>query len=168
MRLTSIVMVFFCVFVAFCNAIENKTDVTTPKDARAFVGKMLEQGRTLVHNTFKRFMILLPVIFFKLGIAFTMLVLVTMVSVNNGFIGFLLLVVGLSSVLARLQEARKPPVVPYVNPLPLYQAKYIQDWDRKDRGIREKETTQVYGHSYGQQYIYPQMSGYFRQNGITA
>lgn len=129
-------------------------------------------GRTLVHNTFKRFMILLPVIFFKLGIAFTMLLLVTIVSVNNGFIGFLLLVVGLSSVLARLQEARKPsvvpyvnPPVPYVNPVPIYPTKYIQDWDRKDKGI-EGSATQAYSQIYGSQYGYPQLSGYYKQNSV--
>ncbi|KAG5875364.1 hypothetical protein JTB14_020662 [Gonioctena quinquepunctata] len=104
-------------------------------------------------------MILLPAIFFKLGIAFTMLVLVTIVSVNNGFIGFLLLVVGLSSVLARLQETRRAPAVPYS--VPIYQHRYAQDWDRKDRGT-EEASTKSYGQGlgYSQQYVYPQLSTY--------
>lgn len=66
----------------------------------------------MVHHAVKRFMIILPAIFFKLGAAFTLLILVTIAVVTNGFIGFLLLVVGLSSVLARLQHAEKPHVVP--------------------------------------------------------
>ncbi|VEN36850.1 unnamed protein product [Callosobruchus maculatus] len=113
----------------------------------------MTQGRTLVRNTFKRFAVLLPAVFFKLGIAFTMLVLVTIVSVNNGFIGFLLLVVGLSSVLARLQEARRPPtaaapaIAPYYNPAPYYnhvvpvalRRHYRQEWDRSDVEWRSDE-----------------------------
>lgn len=86
----------------------------------------------MVHNTFKRFMIILPAIFFKLGIAFTLLIVVALAGVTNGFIGFMLLVVGLSSVLARLQDFRKSPVtVPYVTPLaaPLH---HHQIWDRSD------------------------------------
>lgn len=59
-------------------------------------------------------MVILPAIFFKLGVAFTLLLLVTLVAVNNGFIGFLILVVGLSSLLARLQDARRPAVAPVV------------------------------------------------------
>lgn len=40
-------------------------------------------------------------------------------AVNNGFIGFLLLVVGMSTVLARLQDARRPVPVPLSLPAPL-------------------------------------------------
>lgn len=71
-------------------------------------------------------MVILPAIFFKLGIAFTLLILVTIVAINNGFIGFLLLVVGLSSVLARLQEARRPAIPFHINPA------YIHHVDRND------------------------------------
>ncbi|CAG9865358.1 unnamed protein product [Phyllotreta striolata] len=123
---------------------------------------LMDKGRTFVRNSLKRFAVLLPVVFFKLGIAFAMLLLVTVVSVNNGFIGFLLLVVGLSSVLARLQEARKqPPVAPYLNPLPIYQNRYVQDWDRKDNDDR---ITQAYSRLYG----YPQPGGYYKQNSLVS
>ncbi|KAL3279064.1 hypothetical protein HHI36_016578 [Cryptolaemus montrouzieri] len=100
--------------------------------------ELVEQGRTFVHHAVKRFMIILPAIFFKLGIAFTLLLIVTLVAVNNGFIGFLLLVVGMSSVLARLQEARRPAVVPYIQSLP---ASYHHGWDRTDRS--DNTETQV-------------------------
>ncbi|KAF7269522.1 uncharacterized protein LOC143192029 [Rhynchophorus ferrugineus] len=129
--------------IVLCSAGEEKTDVAEQKQSVEFVGRMLEQGRTLVHHALKRFMVILPAIFFKLGIGFTLLVLVTIVAINNGFIGFLLLVVGLSSVLARLQEARKQvaaaPVVsaPYVSAaLPAYyphaHAHPLRAWDRSD------------------------------------
>lgn len=68
----------------------------------------------MVHHAVKRFMIIMPAIFFKLGIAFTLLILVALAAVNNGFIGFLILVVGLSSVLARLQQSAHP--VPFIAP----------------------------------------------------
>nr|CAH7717148.1 unnamed protein product [Callosobruchus chinensis] len=92
-----------------------------------------------------------------------MLVLVTIVSVNNGFIGFLLLVVGLSSVLARLQEARRPPiaaaapaVAPYYNPAPYYnhvvpvalRRHYRQEWDRSDVGTEDSTTATNYGQQH--------------------
>lgn len=67
----------------------------------------------MVHHAVKRFMIIMPAIFFKLGIAFTLLILVALAAVNNGIIGFLILVVGLSSVLARLQ-GQGPPPVPFI------------------------------------------------------
>lgn len=69
-------------------------------------------GRTLVHHAVKRFQLILPAIFFKLGIAFTLLIIVTIAVINNSFLGFLLLVVGLSSILARLQESRRSVVAP--------------------------------------------------------
>lgn len=75
-------------------------------------------------------MVILPAIFFKLGIAFTLLLVVTLVAVNNGFIGFLLLVVGMSSVLARLQQAQRPPVVPIYQSIPT--AYQHHGWDRSD------------------------------------
>lgn len=65
-------------------------------------------------------MVIAPAIFFKLGIAFTLLLIVTIVSVNNGFIGFLLLVVGLSSVLANLQQARRPAIPLQISPYPYH------------------------------------------------
>lgn len=69
-------------------------------------------------------MLIAPAIFFKLGIAFTLLLLVTLVAVNNGFIGFLILVVGLSSVLARLQ--RSGPAAPLVQHVPIpYHAHHV-------------------------------------------
>lgn len=64
----------------------------------------------MVHHAVKRFMIIMPIIFFKLGIAFSLLILVALAAVNNGFIGFLILVVGLSSVLSRLQQGHQHPV----------------------------------------------------------
>lgn len=87
----------------------------------------------------KRFMIILPAIFFKLGVAFTLLLLVAVVAVNNGFIGFMLLVVGLSTVLARLQEARgKPLPAPLPVPFAAHYAPHFahlhHGWDRKDDG----------------------------------
>ncbi|XP_057658569.1 uncharacterized protein LOC130895350 [Diorhabda carinulata] len=159
-----LVLIFFSVFVSSCHAENNETEIRMDQ-SREFVERLAEQGRTLARNSFKRLKILLPAIFFKLGIAFTMLVLVTIVSVNNGFIGFLLLVVGLSSVLARFQEARRTPVVPYVSTLPYYQqTKFIQDWDRKNRAIDvgEKETAPVFDNSYGQGYVYPQLGAYYK------
>ncbi|KAJ8956784.1 hypothetical protein NQ314_006659 [Rhamnusium bicolor] len=90
-----------------------------------------------------------------------MLVLVTIVSVNNGFIGFLILVVGLSSVLARLQDSsRRPAVVPYVLPSYHHHGAYHHDWDRNDKGVEgrtEKSYTQSYP-PYNQQYVYTPLS----------
>lgn len=91
----------------------------------------------------KRFMIILPAIFFKLGVAFTLLLLVTIVAVNNGFIGFMLLVVGLSTVLARLQEARAKPLAPLPIPLaPHYAPHFVHShgWDRKDEDLTSTKT----------------------------
>lgn len=67
-------------------------------------------------------MVILPAIFFKLGIAFTLLIIVSLVAVNNGVIGFLILVVGLSSVLARLQQGQTARVqpVPLIAPPPVW------------------------------------------------
>lgn len=77
-----------------------------------------------------------------------MLVLVAVASVTNGFIGFMLLVVGLSSVLARLQSGT-PPAVPYHSPalafhspVVAYQKQY-HDWDRTDKGATDKKS-QIY------------------------
>lgn len=90
-------------------------------------------GRTFVHHAVKRFMVILPAIFFKLGIAFTLLIIVSLVAVNNGIIGFLILVVGLSSVLARLQQAQPAPVhahaVPLIAPPPPWAHHFL---DRSD------------------------------------
>ncbi|XP_060524547.1 uncharacterized protein LOC132700963 [Cylas formicarius] len=132
--LVSAVVVFLV--VSWCDADDVQRSVVDPKEQ--FVGRMVEQGRTLVHHAVKRFMIILPAIFFKLGIAFTLLVLVAVVAVNNGFIGFLLLVVGLSSVLARLQESRKPsyPTAPYISPLPPYY--HHRFLDRSDNAATDK------------------------------
>nr|XP_023026636.1 uncharacterized protein LOC111514610 [Leptinotarsa decemlineata] len=156
---SKLVFVFvFCVVVS--NATSTKTEITK-NDAGEFVGRMMEQGRTLVHHAMKRFMIILPAIFFKLGIAFTMLVLVTIVSVNNGVIGFLLLVVGLSSVLARLQGSSKPAAVPYISPVPVFHNRYYQDWDRRDKGSEETSSKGYnQGLTYSQQYTYPQLGAY--------
>lgn len=77
-------------------------------------------GRTLVHHAVKRFMVIAPAIFFKLGIAFTLLLITSVVSINNGFIGFLLVMMGLSNILANLQ-ARRPPVSTNLLPLPYQQ-----------------------------------------------
>lgn len=76
-------------------------------------------------------MVILPAIFFKLGIAFTLLIIVSLVAVNNGIIGFLILVVGLSSVLARLQQAQPPRVqpIPLIAPPPAWPHHFI---DRSD------------------------------------
>ncbi|RZC27638.1 hypothetical protein BDFB_008016 [Asbolus verrucosus] len=114
-------------------------------------------GRTLVHHAVKRLMIILPAIFFKLGIAFTLLIIVALAAVNNGFIGFLLLVVGLSSVLARLQESRRPALsVPYISPLPPY---HHQVWDRSDSTGNKA----VYYNGYGTQNLQysPGLSNYY-------
>ena len=105
-------------------------------------------GRTLVHHTLKRFMIILPAIFFKLGIAFTLLVLVALAAVNNGFIGFLILVVGLSSVLARLQDSGRAVPVPYISPVSPY---HHQVWDRSDVVQPELKAKAPLYHSYGGQ-----------------
>lgn len=96
---------------------------------------------------------LLPAIFFKLGIAFTLLLLVTIVAVNNGFIGFLLLIVGLSTVLARLQEVRKSalPVPLSYPPLPAFSTHYSRLgrhhynlWDRNDDATEPQEGKSSY------------------------
>ncbi|KAL1492039.1 hypothetical protein ABEB36_012541 [Hypothenemus hampei] len=92
-------------------------------------------------------MVLLPAIFFKLGVAFTLLVLVTVVSINNGFIGFLLLVVGLSNVLARLQEARKPAPLPYL-------PQYYHLLDRSDSLDRASDVNKEQKSGYNQQLYY--------------
>ncbi|XP_030767602.1 uncharacterized protein LOC115891298 [Sitophilus oryzae] len=135
---TKILFLFSAILIhqVSCSSDHMNQEVSDEKESIKFVGRMLEQGRTLVHHTVKRFMIILPAIFFKLGIAFTLLVLVTIVAINNGFIGFLLLVVGLSSVLARLQEARRPAAAsfPYISALPSYyhHGHNLHGWDRSD------------------------------------
>ncbi|XP_050312130.1 uncharacterized protein LOC126747494 [Anthonomus grandis grandis] len=115
--------------VVFATVYATEDVVPKAETSVQFVGRMMEEGRTLVHHAMKRFMIILPAIFFKLGIAFTLLVLVAIAAVNNGFIGFMLLVVGLSSVLARFQEAKRPAATPYVTS-PYYHHAHILD--RKD------------------------------------
>ncbi|XP_018327890.1 uncharacterized protein LOC108738803 [Agrilus planipennis] len=128
------VLFLFVYFVSFVacedgeNVKENLLNVET-------VGRQLvEQGRTFVHHVVKRFMVLIPVIFFKLGIGFALLVLVTLLAANNGIIGFLLLVVGMSAVLARLQEARRVPFAPavYAAAPPVAPIPAHVHWDRKD------------------------------------
>lgn len=91
-------------------------------------------GRTFVHHAVKRFMVILPAIFFKLGIAFTLLIIVSLVAVNNGFIGFLILVVGLSSVLARLQQSQSPHIqaVPLIAHQPAWPHHFL---DRSDQAL---------------------------------
>ncbi|XP_071055578.1 protein apnoia [Onthophagus taurus] len=103
--------------------------------------ELIEEGRTFVHHHIKRLAIILPAIFFKLGIAFSLLLLVTIVAVNNGFIGFLLLIVGVSSVLARLQEAKRilPVPIPGLHsPIPLGLSHHQHFLDRSDDvGVKE-------------------------------
>lgn len=93
----------------------------------------------MVHHAVKRFMIILPAIFFKLGVAFTLLILVALAAVNNGFIGFLILVVGLSSVLSRMQQSQ-PHAVPLVAP-PAWPHPYI---DRSDNPVPIYRTHESY------------------------
>lgn len=112
----------------------------------------------MVHHAMKRFMIILPAIFFKLGIAFTLLVLVAIVAVNNGFIGFMLLVVGLSSVLARFQDSSKKHVVPYYLPAVHHHAGY-HGWDRSDKDEEKVEKATSYP-AYNPQYVYTPLSAY--------
>lgn len=112
----------------------------------------------MVHHAVKRFQFLLPAIFFKLGVAFTMLILVALASVSNGAIGFMLLVVGLSAVLARFQAANSPApaVIPYQSPVVAYH-RTLHDWDRSDK-IQEattKATIQDYSAYINQRYYTP-------------
>lgn len=106
-----------------------------------------------MHRTFKRLAVILPAVFFKLGIAFTLLLLVTIVAINNGFIGFLLLIVGMSTVLARLQEVRKPalPVPLTYAALPAFNPHYSRLgrhhynlWDRNDNTAEPEEPKTTY------------------------
>ncbi|XP_066246541.1 uncharacterized protein [Euwallacea similis] len=129
-------------FVFMCSGEETKKSDWTLRSnssSEKFIGRMIEEGRTLVHHAMKRFMIILPAIFFKLGVAFTLLILVTIASINNGFIGFLLLVVGMSSVLARLQEARRPPAnLPYIAPSPYFH--HVNFLERSDNAMGKTVT----------------------------
>ncbi|XP_045460481.1 uncharacterized protein LOC123670931 [Harmonia axyridis] len=149
-----ILAVFFVVCFSCICAAPRESPVEDIKDADKTMEvagrELIEQGRTFVHHAVKRFMIILPAIFFKLGIAFTLLLIVTLVAVNNGFIGFLLLVVGMSSVLARLQEARRPAVVPFVQSIP--SAYHHHGWDRSDNADVQPTTKAIYG-SQSQQVI---------------
>ncbi|GJQ82075.1 hypothetical protein Trydic_g6947 [Trypoxylus dichotomus] len=142
-----------------------------------FSDELVEEGRTFAHRTLKRLAIILPAIFFKLGISFTLLLLVTIVAVNNGFIGFLLLIVGMSTVLARLQEARKPalPVPLSYAPLPPIAAHYSRLgrhhynlWDRNDdvTGTPEVRTpyTEITNSAY-QTLVSPTSIPYIYTNG---
>lgn len=118
----------------------------------------------MVHHAVKRFQFLLPAVFFKLGIAFTMLILVAIASVSNGLIGFMLLVVGLSAVLARFQSANAPLVVPHHSPVIAYH-RTLHDWDRSDKNAAEtatKPTLQDYSAYINQRYYTPvgSYSGY--------
>ncbi|XP_031332586.1 uncharacterized protein LOC116162948 [Photinus pyralis] len=97
--------IYFCVSLSAVNCELNETRAETD-----FGSELLEEGRTLAHNTLKRLSFIAPAIFFKLGIAFTLLLVVALVAANNGFIGFLILVVGLSTVLSRFQT-RPTPIV---------------------------------------------------------
>lgn len=113
----------------------------------------------MVHHAVKRFQFLLPAIFFKLGVAFTMLILVALASVSNGAIGFMLLVVGLSAVLARFQVANTsaPAVLPYHTPVVAYH-RTLHDWDRSDKSQVEattKATIQDYSAYINQRYYTP-------------
>ncbi|EFA11735.1 hypothetical protein TcasGA2_TC002384 [Tribolium castaneum] len=145
------VVVIFC-FVNSCSANLDEKSLNNATEYEVIGRQLVEQGRTLVHHAAKRFMIILPAIFFKLGIAFTLLILVALAAVNNGFIGFMLLVVGLSSVLARLQDTRRAAAVPvsYISPLPPYH--HHEVWDRSDvTGNRNDETKASYYNSYSGQ-----------------
>ncbi|XP_044762140.1 uncharacterized protein LOC123319309 [Coccinella septempunctata] len=139
---------FVIVFCFCCTSAAPSETVVKNEEENVEIGReLIEQGRTFVHHAVKRFMIILPAIFFKLGIAFTLLLIVTLVAVNNGFIGFLLLVVGMSSVLARLQEARRPPpVVPYIQSIPT--AYHHHGWDRSDNQDGQQASKGVYDQQY--------------------
>lgn len=112
----------------------------------------------MVHHAVKRFQFLLPAIFFKLGIAFTMLILVVIVSASNGVVGFMLLVVGLSAVLARFQAVSPvSAAIPYHSPVLAYH-RTIQDWDRSDKGhveISTKPAVHDYSAYINQKYYSP-------------
>ncbi|KAK4883045.1 hypothetical protein RN001_006364 [Aquatica leii] len=116
---------------------ENATNVQSD-----FSDDIIEEGRTLIHNTLKRFMVIAPAIFFKLGIAFTLLLIVTLVAANNGFIGFLILVVGLSTVLSRFQSRPTPIIQPAPAALPVSFASFPQ-------------YAQQYAHQYGHHHHHP-------------
>ncbi|KAH1021464.1 hypothetical protein HUJ04_010974 [Dendroctonus ponderosae] len=153
--------IFLCNLLVLCSAEDNRSALDDRKNGAEFVGRMIEEGRTLVHHAMKRFMIILPAIFFKLGIAFTLLLLVTIVAINNGFIGFLLLVVGLSSVLARLQEARRPAAAPYIAPLsPYYHHAHILDRSDSTGEKSTAESSIQPTSAYQQYYANRPYSGY--------
>ncbi|KAJ3619734.1 hypothetical protein MTP99_005392 [Tenebrio molitor] len=149
-----------CVFDSTCGATESN-ELDSKSEIQGFGRQLVEQGRTMVHHAVKRFLIILPAIFFKLGIAFTLLIVVALAAVNNGFIGFLLLVVGLSSVLARLQDTRGA-AIPYVSPLPPY---HQHVWDRSDSSVvdRSDNTKAAYYAGYvGQNQQYnPALTNYY-------
>ncbi|KAJ8961756.1 hypothetical protein NQ318_021357 [Aromia moschata] len=158
------------VAVLVCSAESPEEAEAQGREVGEFIGRMVEQGRTMVHHVVKRFQIILPAIFFKLGVAFTMLVLVALASVTNGFIGFLLLVVGLSSVLARLQESSRRPAAPYYLPAVHHHAALHHGWDRNDKNVEdksEKMMTQAIAQAQPQ-YAYSPLStynpGYYGQN----
>ncbi|XP_044262558.1 uncharacterized protein LOC123010013 [Tribolium madens] len=160
-----IVVVIFCLVNA-CSANQDEKNSNNKTEFQVIGRQLVEQGRTLVHHAFKRFMIILPAIFFKLGIAFTLLILVALAAVNNGVIGFMLLVVGLSSVLARLQESRRPAAVPvsYISPLPPYH--HHEVWDRSDvTGSRNEDANKAtsYYNSYAGQGVQynPAVASYY-------
>ncbi|XP_066157171.1 uncharacterized protein [Euwallacea fornicatus] len=140
-------------FVFMCSGKESKNSdwiLASNASSEKFIGRMMEEGRTLVHHTMKRFMIILPAIFFKLGVAFTLLILVTIATVNNGFIGFLLLIVGLSNVLARLQEARRPPAsLPYIAPSPYFHhVNVLERSDATGKTVVDPSAAQYPEHQY--------------------
>ncbi|KAJ8979941.1 hypothetical protein NQ317_003683 [Molorchus minor] len=115
---------------------------------------------TIDHHAVKSFQLILPAIFFKLGIAFTMLVVVAIASVTNGVIGFLLLVVGLSNVLARFQEPPRRTSVPYYLPSVHHHAAIHHGWDRNDKRSEDKADTgmtQAYP-PQPLQYLHPQVT----------
>ncbi|KAK9884984.1 hypothetical protein WA026_009215 [Henosepilachna vigintioctopunctata] len=175
MNPTTIIFFIFLMCILSCKAAPRQNDGrennTMSETTENSDNDLIEQGRTFVHHAVKRFMVILPAIFFKLGIAFTLLLIVTVVAVNNGFIGFLLLVVGMSSVLARLQEARRPAVVPLIQPLPA--SYHHHGWDRSDKSdnnvnSESSDATKVVYHAYaGQSQQYVPDAGYYARYATT-
>ncbi|KAJ8966901.1 hypothetical protein NQ317_010172 [Molorchus minor] len=70
-----------------------------------------------------------------------MLVVVAIASVTNGVMGFLLLVVGLSSVLARFNGLPGGTSVPRHLPSVLHYAAFHHGWDRNDKRSEDKADT---------------------------
>ncbi|KAF5301544.1 hypothetical protein FQR65_LT08849 [Abscondita terminalis] len=160
MRRLNKMKIFLCFIICFAITLnivdcENATNVESD-----FTDDIIEEGRTLVHNTLKRFMVIAPAIFFKLGIAFTLLLIVTLVAANNGFIGFLILVVGLSTVLSRFQSRPTPIIQSAPAALPIsyaalshYGQHHHHPWiDRSDNAETLQKASKVVNGFYGVQH----------------